>query len=189
MADNTPIIAGISYDRLEEEGGIQWPCPTPDHPGTRFLYEHDFPRGPRAKFVGFRQGPQAEEMPTKRFPLILNTGRILYHWHGGTITRRADSLLARAPELEINISADDGAKYEVADGEWISLKSRRGVLEGRVLYTDKMRSGEVFVPFVKLQEHAANFLTTDALDPFSGIPEYKVCAVRIEKVEEARSRI
>ena len=185
MADNTPIIAGISYDRLEKEGGIQWPCPTTDHPGTRFLYENDFPRGPRAKFVGFRQGPQAEEMPTKRFPLILNTGRILYHWHGGTITRRADNLLARAPELEINMSAEDGAKYGVSDGEWISLKSRRGVLEGRVLYTEKMRSGEVFVPFVKLQEHAANFLTTDALDPFSGIPEYKVCAVRIEKVAEA----
>ena len=185
MADNTPIIAGISYDRLEKEGGIQWPCPTTDHPGTRFLYEKDFPRGPRAKFVGFRQGPQAEEMPTKRFPLILNTGRILYHWHGGTITRRADNLLARAPELEINMSAEDGAKYGVSDGEWISLKSRRGILEGRVLYTEKMRSGEVFVPFVKLQEHAANFLTTDALDPFSGIPEYKVCAVRIEKVAEA----
>ena len=184
MADSTPIIAGISYDRLEKEGGIQWPCPTPDHPGTRFLYENDFPRGPRAKFVGFRQGPQAEEMPTKRFPLILNTGRILYHWHGGTITRRADNLLARAPELEINMSAEDGNKYGVANGEWISLKSRRGVLEGRVLYTDKMRAGEVFVPFVKLQDHAANFLTTDALDPFSGIPEYKVCAVRIEKVGE-----
>ena len=184
MADNTPIIAGISYDRLEQEGGIQWPCPTPDHPGTRFLYENDFPRGPRAKFVGFHQGPQAEEMPTKRFPLILNTGRILYHWHGGTITRRADNLLARAPELEINMSAEDGEKYKVADGEWISLKSRRGVLEGRALYTEKMRSGEVFVPFVKLQEHAANFLTSDALDPFSGIPEYKVCAVRIEKMGE-----
>ena len=185
MADNTPIIAGISYDRLEREGGIQWPCLTTDHPGTRFLYESDFPRGPRAKFVGFHQGPQAEEMPSKRFPLILNTGRILYHWHGGTMTRRADNLLARAPELEINMSAEDGAKYGVSDGEWISLKSRRGVLEGRVLYTEKMRSGEVFVPFVKLQEHAANFLTSDALDPFSGIPEYKVCAVRIEKVAEA----
>ena len=184
MADSTPIIAGISYDRLDKEGGIQWPCPAADHPGTRFLYEHDFPRGPRAKFVAFNQGPQAEEMPSKRFPLILNTGRILYHWHGGTITRRASSLLARAPELEINLSAEDGKKYGVADGEWISLKSRRGVLEGRVLYTEKMRPGEVFVPFVKLQEHAANFLTSDALDPFSGIPEYKVCAVRIEKVGE-----
>ena len=184
MADNTPIIAGISYDRLDKEGGIQWPCPTADHPGTRFLYEHDFPRGARAKFVAFNQGPQAEEMPSERFPLILNTGRILYHWHGGTITRRASNLLARAPELQINMSTDDGKKYGVADGEWISLKSRRGVLEGRVLYTEKMRPGEVFVPFVKLQEHAANFLTSDALDPFSGIPEYKVCAVRIEKVAE-----
>ena len=184
MADNTPIIAGISYDRLENEGGIQWPCPTPEHPGTRFLYETDFPRGSRAKFVGFHQGPQAEEMPSKRFPLILNTGRILYHWHGGTITRRASNLLARAPELQINMSVEDGEKYGVADGEWISLKSRRGVMEGRVLYTEKMRAGEVFVPFVKLQEHAANFLTSDALDPFSGIPEYKVCAVRIEKVAE-----
>ena len=184
MADSTPIIAGISYDRLENEGGIQWPCPTPDHPGTRFLYESDFPRGSRAKFVAFHQGPAAEEMPSKRFPLILNTGRILYHWHGGTMTRRASNLLARAPELLINISAEDGETYGVADGEWISLKSRRGVLEGRVLYTEKMRAGEVFVPFVKLQEHAANFLTSDALDPFSGIPEYKVCAVRIEKVGE-----
>ena len=89
------------------------------------------------------------------------------------MTRRASNLLARAPELLINISAEDGETYGVADGEWISLKSRRGVLEGRVLYTEKMRAGEVFVPFVKLQEHAANFLTSDALDPFSGIRSTK----------------
>ncbi len=183
MAANTPIMAGISYERLNAEGGIQWPCPSADHQGTRFLYESDFPRGARAKFVAFDQGPQAEEMPTKRFPLILNTGRILYHWHGGTITRRADNLMARAPELLVNISAEDGDKFGVADGEWIRVKSRRGMLEGRAIYTDKMRAGEVFVPFVKLQEHAANFLTNAALDPNSRIPEYKVCAVRIEKVE------
>ena len=182
MAQLTPSVAGISYDRLDSEGGIQWPCPTPDHPGTRFLYEKDFPRGPRAKFVPFEQGPQAEELPTKRFPLILNTGRILYHWHGGTITRRASGLLARAPELEVAISAEDGERYGVADGEWVRLASRRGELEGRATYTEKMRAGEVFVPFVKLQKHAANFLTNAAFDPNSKIPEYKVCAVRIEKV-------
>ena len=130
----------------------------------------------------FDQGPQAEELPSKRFPLILNTGRILYHWHGGTITRRATGLLARAPELEIAMSAEDGQRYDVADGEWIRVKSRRGELEGRATYTDKMRKGEVFVPFVKLQEHAANFLTNAAYDPTSRIPEYKVCAVRIEKL-------
>ena len=182
MAGLTPSMAGISYQRLDDEGGIQWPCPTPDHPGTRFLYETDFPRGPRAKFVAFDQGPQAEEMPSKRFPLILNTGRILYHWHGGTITRRASGLLARAPELQIAVSAEDGKRHGVADGEWARLVSRRGELEGRVLYTEKMQPGEVFVPFVKLKDHAANFLTNAALDPNSKIPEYKVCAVRFEKI-------
>lgn len=183
MAALTPLMSGISYERLDNEGGIQWPCPTPEHPGTRYLYESDFPRGPRAKFVAFDQGPQAEEMPTKRFPLILNTGRILYHWHGGTLTRRASNLLARAPELEVSISAEDGGKFGIANGDWVRLKSRRGMLEGRAVYTDKMRAGEVFVPFVKLQRHAANFLTNAALDPNSRIPEYKVCAVRIERAD------
>ena len=182
MAALTPIVSGISYERLDAEGGIQWPCPTPDHPGTRFLYETGFPRGPRAKFVPFDQGPQAEELPDRRFPLILNTGRNLYHWHGGTITRRASALLAKSPELQIAISAEDGERYGVADGEWAGLSSRRGRLEGRITYTEKMRSGEVFVPFVRLRDHAANFLTNSAFDPNSKIPEYKVCAVRIEKL-------
>jgi formate dehydrogenase alpha subunit len=181
MAGVMPIVAGISYERLDAEGGIQWPCPTPDHPGTRYLYENDFPRGPRARFVPFEQGAAAEELPSRRFPLILNTGRILYHWHGGTMTRRSAGLLARSPELQIAISAEDGERYGVADGEWVRLHSRRGQLEGRATYTEKMRAGEVFVPFVKLQDHAANFLTNAAYDPTSKIPEYKVCAVKIEK--------
>ena len=182
MASLTPSIAGISYDRLENEGGIQWPCPTPDHPGTRFLYENDFPRGPRAKFVAFDQGPAADEVPSKRFPLILNTGRVLYHWHGGTITRRADNLLARAPELTVSMHPSDGERFDIPDGEWIRVRSRRGDLEARAVHTEKQRAGELFVPFVKLQEHAANFLTNSALDPNSRIPEYKVCAVRVDKI-------
>ena len=187
MASLTPLIAGISYERLDREGGIQWPCPTPDHPGTRFLYAKDFPRGSRAKFVPFEQGPAAEELPTKRFPLILNTGRVLYHWHGGTITRRAEGLLARSPILEIAMSASDGEKYEVENGEWIRVRSRRGNLEGSVRYSDKMRPGEIFIPFVKLRDHAANFLTNAVFDPDSKIPEYKVCAVRIEKILDTGS--
>jgi predicted molibdopterin-dependent oxidoreductase YjgC len=131
--------------------------------------------------VAFDQGPAAKELPSKRFPLLLNTGRILYHWHGGTITRRAEGLLARAPELEIAMTAEDGERYGVGDDEWVRLVSRRGELEGRVSYTDRMRSGEVFVPFVKLKEHAANFLTNAVFDPSARIPEYKVCAVRVEK--------
>jgi predicted molibdopterin-dependent oxidoreductase YjgC len=186
MASLMPMIAGISYDRLEQEGGIQWPCPEPDHPGTRFLYESDFPRGQRAKFVGFDQGPVADEAPSKRFPLILNTGRTLYHWHGGTITRRADNLLARDPELTVGMNPADGDKYGIPDGEWIRVRSRRGDLEARAVYTERQRAGEIFVPFVKLQEHAANFLTNAALDPNSRIPEYKVCAVRVDPVGEDR---
>ena len=165
MRSLSPALAGISYDRLEEEGGIQWPCPTPDHPGTRYLYETDFPRGPRAKFVAFDQGPAADEPPSERFPLILNTGRVLYHWHGGTITRRADNLLARSPELTVSMHPTDGDKYAIPDGEWIRVRSRRGDLEGRAHYTERQRAGELFVPFVKLQEHAANFLTNSALGP------------------------
>ena len=182
----SPALAGISYERLEKEGGIQWPCPTPDHPGTRYLYESDFPRGPRAKFVAFDQGPAADETPSERFPLILNTGRVLYHWHGGTITRRADNLLARSPELTVSMHPTDGDKYDIPDGEWIRVRSRRGDLEGRAHYTERQRAGELFVPFVKLQEHAANFLTNSALDPDSRIPEYKVCAVRMDKVGDDR---
>lgn len=184
MASLTPSLAGISYSRLDDEGGIQWPCPTPQHPGTRFLYENDFPRGPRAKFVGYDQGPAAEELPSEKFPLILNTGRILYHWHGGTITRRAEGLLARAPELEISIHENDGERFDIDNGEWVRIRSRRGNLEGRILYTDKMRPGEIFVPFAKLEKHAANFLTNSVFDPDSKIPEYKVCAVRIEKLDD-----
>ena len=183
MASLMPIIAGISYERLENEGGIQWPCPDAEHPGTRYLYADDFPRGQRALMVGFDQGPAADELPSERFPLILNTGRILYHWHGGTITRRAENLLARAPELPIAMHPADGDKYGVADGEWIRVRSRRGDLEGRANYTEKQRAGELFVPFVKLKEHAANFLTNSALDPESRIPEYKVCAVRVDRVD------
>lgn len=182
MASLTPSVSGISYKRLDEQNGIQWPCPTPDHPGTRYLYESNFPRGERAKFVAYEQGPQAEEMPSKRFPLIMNTGRILYHWHGGTMTRRSDNLLARVNELPINISTEDGSNYDIEDGDWILVKSRRGSLEGRAIYSEKMRAGEIFIPFVKLQAHAANFLTNAALDPDSRIPEYKICAVRIEKI-------
>jgi predicted molibdopterin-dependent oxidoreductase YjgC len=84
------------------------------------------------------------------------------------------------------MAAEDGSRYGVDDGEWTRLKSRRGELEGRVVYTERMRPGEIFVPFVKLQEHAANFLTNAALDPNSRIPEYKVCAVRVDPVGEDR---
>ena len=183
MAGLTPILSGISYERLDKEGGIQWPCPSPDHPGTPYLYADSFPRGPRARFIGYNQGPLSDERPSRRYPLILNTGRLLYHWHGGTITRRVSGLLARAPDLEVSINPSDGENLGISDGQAVRVTSRRGELTGKALFTDRMRSGEIFIPFVKLSESAANFLTNSAYDPDTMIPEYKVCAVRVEAAE------
>src|SRR5690348_9014082 len=125
MAALTPSLAGISYARLEREGGIQWPCPTPDHPGTPRLYGESFPRG-KGRFIPVRQDPPAAELPNKRFPLILNTGRVLYHWHGGTLTRRVAGLLERVPVVQVALSPQDAASLEVVDGERVMLSSRRG---------------------------------------------------------------
>jgi len=182
MANLTPSISGINYQRLNNEGGIQWPCPDKNHPGTRYLYESDFPRGERAKFFGYKQGPRADEIPTKKYPLTLITGRILYHWHGGTITKRSDYLLSKSNELEVSMNQKDGDKFGIKNGDWISVESKRGKLEARAYITENMSDGEIFVPFVKLQNHAANFLTNPAVDPDSKIPEYKVCAVKVSKV-------
>ncbi len=184
MAQLTPILSGISYQRLDAEGGIQWPCPSPEHPGTTYLYADNFPRGERAKFVAFEQGPLAAETPSERFPLVLNTGRVLYHWHGGTITRRVDGLMARSPALEVSINPLDGERFGLQDGGQVQVRSRRGSLTGVARYTYRMRTGEIFIPFVRLSDSAANFLTNAAYDPESRIPEYKVCAVRVEAVEE-----
>ncbi|MBI3455343.1 MAG: formate dehydrogenase subunit alpha [Candidatus Rokubacteria bacterium] len=181
MAALVPFLGGISHARLDREGGIQWPCPTPDHPGTRFLYGESFPRG-QGKFVPVTQGEPAAELPDPDYPFLLNTGRLLYHWHGGTITRRVEGLLELAPRLEVAIHPQDARRLRVREGDPIRVTSRRGELEGFAHLTDAVRAGAIFVPFVKLAESAANFLTNPACDPSSKIPEYKVCAVRIERL-------
>jgi formate dehydrogenase alpha subunit len=184
MARLVPFLRGMSYARLDREGGLQWPCPTPDHPGTRLLYAEAFPRG-KGRFVPARQTVEAAELPDAEYPLILNTGRLLYHWHGGTLTRRVAGLQALAPRLEVLVHPADAVRAGVGDGEPVRVLSRRGTLEGHARVTDAVRPGAVFVPFVKLEESAANFLTHAALDPASKIPEYKVCAVRLEPVAPA----
>jgi formate dehydrogenase alpha subunit len=180
MAALVPFLAGISYERLEQ-GGLQWPCPTLDHPGTAYLYGESFPRG-KGKFVPVRQGPRAAELPGREFPLLLNTGRVLYHWHGGTITRRVEGLLALWPDLQVAINPEDAALLGLESGDEVRVVSRRGELTGVALVTAAMRKGETFVPFVRIRDSAANFLTNAAFDPDSKIPEYKVCAVRVEKL-------
>jgi formate dehydrogenase alpha subunit len=181
MARLTPFLAGLSHARLDREGGIQWPCPTPDHPGTRYLYAESFPRG-RARFVVAEQVTEAAELPDADYPFILNTGRLLYHWHGGTLTRRVQGLLELAPRLEVAIHPADARRLGVDSGSPVRVRSRRGELTGHAHVTDSVRAGAVFVPFVKLADSAANFLTNPAFDPSSKIPEYKVCAVAVERL-------
>lgn len=181
MARLVPFLGGISHERLDREGGIQWPCPTSDHPGTRFLFAESFPIG-KAKFVPVAQTAEAAELPDHDYPFLLNTGRILYHWHGGTLTRRVQGLLELAPRLEVAINPEDARRLGIEEGTPIRLISRRGELIGFAQPTDAVRPGEIFIPFVKLAESGANILTNSAFDPFAKIPEYKVCAIRIERV-------
>jgi len=181
MARLTPFLGGLSHARLDREGGLQWPCPTPDHPGTRFLYAESFPRG-RARFIPARQIEEAAELPDADYPFTLNTGRLLYHWHGGTLTRRVEGLLELAPRLEIAIHPTDARRLGVDTGGRLRVESRRGELTGYARVTESVRAGSIFIPFVKLSGSAANFLTNSASDPVSKIPEYKVCAVRLERL-------
>jgi formate dehydrogenase alpha subunit len=175
----TPSYAGITYKRLETEGGLQWPCPHPDHPGTVFLHRDQFSRG-RGLFFGIDYREPAE-MPDADYPLVLTTGRVLYQYHTGTMSRRAPGLVEKAPECRVEISAGDAVAYDIAEGESVRVKSRRGELVARALVSNKAVPGTIFIPF-HYHEAAVNRLTIAALDPVAKIPEYKVCAVRIEKV-------
>jgi predicted molibdopterin-dependent oxidoreductase YjgC len=184
LARLTPFLRGMSHARLDREGGLQWPCPSPDHPGTRFLYAESFPLG-KARFISAVQTAEAAELPDAEFPFLLNTGRLLYHWHGGTLTRRVQGLLELAPRLEVAVHPSDARRLGVDTGSALRVSSRRGELLGYARVTEAVRPGAVFVPFVKLADSAANFLTNQAFDPASKIPEYKVCAVRVERVPAA----
>jgi formate dehydrogenase alpha subunit len=178
MAALTPSMAGLSYERLDL-GGIQWPCPTADHPGTPILHKEKFTRG-LGKFtpLTFREPMEAID---DEYPFMLNTGRILQHWHGGTMSRRSAGLDWIVPEGEIQINDEDGAMLGVVSGELIRVSSRRGEVTGKASLTDKLPRGMVFMTF-HFAEVPANALTGDAVDPVAKIPEYKVSAVKVERV-------
>ncbi len=179
MARLTPIIGGVSHTRLDREGGIQWPCPDPRHPGTPNLYTENFPRpNGLARLTPVRQGPAAMELPDDEYPILLNTGRVLYHWHGGTITTHVDGLVELVPSVLATINPVDAETYGVRDGEPVRVTSRRGTIVCQARLNAEVAPGELFMPFVSLQGAAANFLTNNVYDP-NGMPEYKVCAVRI----------
>lgn len=178
MATVTPQYAGMNHIRLEQ-GGLQWPCPTPEHPGTPILHTQAFTRG-KGLFCAIPYRAPAE-MPDEAYPLILSTGRILYHWHGGTMSRRSPGLNAIAPEAEVEIHPKDAAAYQVRSGDLLKVSSRRGEVVAAARLTRRSPVGTIFMTF-HYAEAAANLLTIDAVDPTSKIPAYKVCAVKVEKV-------
>jgi formate dehydrogenase alpha subunit len=175
----TPSYAGITYARIEREGGLQWPCPDIDHPGTVFLHEGGFRRG-KGLLTPIRYRPPAEE-PDAEFPLLLTTGRLQYHYHTGSMTRRCRSLSTLAPEAVLDIHPEDAANLGVEDGGRVALASRRGRIEIRSRVSPSVDRGVVFTTF-HFSEAPINRLTNDALDPVAKIPEFKVCAVRVEKI-------
>jgi len=173
----TPPFTGITYERLEH-AGIPWPCPEPGHPGIPIRFTETFPRG-KGKFVPAEFAP-AKELPDEEYPFVLNTGRVLQHWHTGTMTRRAKALDEIAPEALLEMTPEDMDALGVADAEWVRVVSRRGEVMVKALRSHKPSRGSVFLPF-HFKEAAANLLTIDALDPYGKIPEFKFCAVRVEK--------
>ena len=176
----TPIYGGLSYERLKGEG-IQWPCRSPDDPGTPYLHKDQFARG-KGAFLPVEHVPPAE-VPDADYPFILTTGRVPFHFHTGTMTRRTPLLDAEAPESFVEIHPEDAEGIGVRDGDTVEVSSRRGKLKVKVRVVEGIRKGTVFLPF-HFAEAAANLLTIDALDPVAKIPEYKVCAVKINKAQE-----
>ena len=174
----TPIYAGVTYDRLDAGEQLQWPVPGKDHPGTPVLHVGKFSRG-LGRFAPVEHVPPVE-LPDDAYPLMLTTGRVLYHWHGAEMTRRARGLNAVYPEALIEINPKDAQRAEIRDGELVQLASRRGEIVAKAQVTERVGAGLVFATF-HFPESAANFLTIQALDPKAKIPEFKVCAVRLSK--------
>jgi predicted molibdopterin-dependent oxidoreductase YjgC len=177
LASVTPIYGGMTYPRIKGEG-LSWPCPDTDHPGTQYLHSGKFSRG-LGKFnpVGARD---PAEQPDEEFPLILTTGRLLYHYHSGTMTRRSGPLHWREPRGFAEINAVDAEGIELKDGQAVVIKSRRGEVRTKARISENVPPGTVFLAF-HWREAPANVLTQDhTLDPIAKIPEYKVTAIRLE---------
>jgi formate dehydrogenase alpha subunit len=173
----TPSYGGITYDRIAYEG-IHWPAPTAEHPGTPILHREQFTKG-KGTFHAIDYIPPAESADAD-YPMHLTTGRLLYQYHTGTMTMKSDGLNEIAPECFVEISPQDARQYEVADGDVVEIASRRGSIRAVIKVSKMAVSGTVFIPF-HYAAAAANRLTNAALDPISGIPEYKVCAVKLSK--------
>lgn len=179
IAALTPIYAGVTYERLERGERLQWPVPDEKHSGTPILHVGQFTRG-KGKFHTVDHLPP-QELPDSDFPLLLTTGRILSHWHGGEMTRRVPGLLELCGEALVEINPADASHCSVAHGDLVQLESRRGVMLARACLSDRVPAGVVFANFHFPGDSGVNNLTIEALDPVAKIPEYKVCSVRLTR--------
>ena len=184
MRSLTPSYAGITYERLRTVG-IHWPCPNEEHPGTRFLHQGKFSRG-LAMLTPLQYKPSAE-LPDEEWDLVLSTGRLAEHYHTGSMTRRSLVLDAIVKTGYVQVHPEDAAAHSLSDGDLVAVATRRGRIETTVQITDSVARKSIFVPF-HFAEAAANQLTNDVLDPVCKIPEYKVCAARLERLSETGRR-
>jgi formate dehydrogenase major subunit/formate dehydrogenase alpha subunit len=180
LADLSPNWFGIRYDRLEEQG-LQWPCPSRDHPGTMFLHEEhpSLPSG-KGKFHPVEYQPPIEE-PDSEYPFVLSTGRTLYHYNSGGMTMREDGITDKQVDPFFEIAAEDASALGVGEGEWVRLVSRRGDIQARAKLSERVYPGLVWMA-LHFAEARVNTLTHDVGDSLIGTPEYKVSAVRLERV-------
>lgn len=178
IASLAPMFAGVSFARLDA-GGLQWPCPSIEHPGTETLHVGRFSRG-LGKFNAVEHRFPAEQ-PDTEYPLILTTGRRREHYNCGSMTRRSKGIMWIWPQEAIEISPADAKELGIEDGETVLVSSRRGVVRTKAKVTDKSSRGVAFLSF-HYQDVLTNLLTNAALDPQAKTPEYKACAIRIEKI-------
>jgi assimilatory nitrate reductase catalytic subunit len=173
---------GMTWEKIENNNGIFWPCPTEDHPGTPRLFEDRFyhPDG-KAKFHAIEYNPP-KEVPDDEFPLILTSGRVVYQYLSGNQTRRIGFLVEQCPEPYVEVHPETAAKLKIDDGERVRVVSRRGDGVFPVLVVRTIRPDTIFIPYHWGEQLAVNQLTNPALDPTSKIPEFKACAARIEKI-------
>src|SRR5512137_1315425 len=169
-----PALGGITYDRIKSRG-IAWPCPTKDHPGTEFLYKDGFAK--KIPFMPIDFNPPAE-VASRNYPFILTTGRNLFQYHSGSMTRQVRAIEEHAGEAYVELNPADGAKLGISNGDLVKVSSKRGEVEIKARFSKRVSEGTVFIP-MHYREAAANVLTNDALDPDVKIPEFKVCAVKI----------
>lgn len=172
-----PTYGGITYKRLDENPGLQWPCPDENHPGTRFLHSEKFTRG-RGKLAGIEQEPPAE-IPDEEYPFLLTTGRVLQHYNCASMTMEVPGLETLVPENFVELSPKDAARLGLVNGDQVRVASRRGEVLARARVRH-ITEGTVWMPFHH-KDSATNLLTNDALDPICGTAELKACAVCIER--------